>query len=244
MRTYRLAAAVAMVWCLPALAADNELTKQEKKDGWILLFDGKTLDGWMTIRETPSRTPPQNGTLNPRRCGGYLLVTKKTWGDFILSLDFKISEGGNSGVFVRQFPLKPPKGLDIPACGIEVQILDAPTATYYDTGGFYDLVMPSKNTMRAQGEWNTMVIACDDNIMTASVNGEVVSRMDLDQFTEPYRRPDGTEHKFPVAWSGHSRKGYIGLQDHGDDVWFKNLKLLPLNKKTRKRLEATGDLPL
>ena len=60
------------------------------------------------------------------------------------------------------------------------------------------------------------------------LNGQIVSRMDLDDWTEPNRRPDGSEHKFDVAYKDHPRRGYIGLQDHGSDCWFRNIKLRPL----------------
>ena len=60
------------------------------------------------------------------------------------------------------------------------------------------------------------------------LNGEKVTRMDLDEFTKPNRRPDGTPHKFDVAYRDHPRKGYIGLQDHGSPCWFKNIKIKPL----------------
>jgi hypothetical protein len=71
------------------------------------------------------------------------------------------------------------------------------------------------------------VITCDRNRINVELNGEAVAQMDLDQWTEPNRRPDGSPHKFDVAFKDHPRRGYIGLQDHGADCWFKNIKLLP-----------------
>ena len=223
-----------------AFAGDNRLTKEEKKEGWILLFNGKNLKGWETIRGTKSNRPVEDGALNPRRCGGYLLIHKEIWGDFTLTLDYKISPGGNSGIFVRQFPLKPPKGLDIPSCGLEVQILD-PTIVntdirvghsqdYYSTGAIYDLAPVSKRVDKPAGEWNHIEITCDRNMITVNLNGHDVTTMDLDQFTKAGLCPDGSAHKFEkVAWAEHPREGYIGFQDHGNDVWYKNIKLLPLN---------------
>src|SRR5688572_2534033 len=95
------------------VAADNSLTEQEKKDGWVLLFDGRTLDGWMTSNSKPSKRPVEDGSLNPHKCGGYMLVHEKQWGDFTLSLDFKLSKGCNSGVFVRTASLTPRPGRDV-----------------------------------------------------------------------------------------------------------------------------------
>src|SRR3989442_1793169 len=91
----------------PALAADNKLTEQEKKDGWLLLFDGKTLDGWMTSSQTPSKRPVDDGSINPHKSGGYMMVHKKQWSNFKLALDFKISKDCNSGVFVHTYSLTP-----------------------------------------------------------------------------------------------------------------------------------------
>src|SRR6516225_4952285 len=113
---------------------DNELSEKEKADGWILLFDGKTLDGWMTSGGKPSRTPVEDGCINPHKCGHYMMVHKKQWGDFVLMCDFKISKGCNSGLFIRTFPLKPRPGKDVCFNGIEVAIDDTRGAGYHDTG--------------------------------------------------------------------------------------------------------------
>ena len=213
----------------PVLAADNELTPREKAEGWILLFDGKTLNGWMTSNREPSKTPVEDGAINPHRSGGYMMIHQKQWSDFVLSLDFKISKGCNSGVFVRTFPLTPRSGKDVGFNGIEVAIDDtAPNAGFHDTGAIYDLVKPAKNAMKPVGEWNRMVVTCNRNLILVSVNGQEVSRMDLDQFAQPNRRPDGSEHKFDIAYKDHPRRGYIGLQDHGSPCWYRNIKLKPL----------------
>ena len=86
---------------------DNALTSEEKKDGWILLFDGKSLDGWQTSSGQPSKVPVEDGCINPHGSGGYMMIHQKTWANFVLSLDFKISKGCNSGVFIRTYPLTP-----------------------------------------------------------------------------------------------------------------------------------------
>ena len=112
MRTTYSCLAVAL-WIGAARAADNELTAQEKADGWILLFDGSSLNGWMTSSGKPSRTPVEDGSINPHKCGGYMMVHQKQWGDFVLSCDFKISKGCNSGIFVRTATLTPRPGKDV-----------------------------------------------------------------------------------------------------------------------------------
>jgi hypothetical protein len=220
----------ALVLTLPAAAADNELTEQERKDGWRLLFDGRTLDGWMTSSQKPSKRPVEDHCLNPHKCGGYMLIHEKEWGNFVLSLDFKMSKGCNSGVFVRTSPLTPRPGKDVGFNGIEVAIDDTKGAGYHDTGALYDLVKPTKNAMKPIGEWNHMVVTCDGGTIAVELNGEAVTKADLDQFTEKNKRPDGTPHKFDIAYKDHLRKGYLGLQDHGQDCWYNNIKLKPLKE--------------
>jgi hypothetical protein len=211
---------------------DNTLSSAAKEAGWLLLFNGTDLDGWQTSSKTPSKIPVENACINPHGCGGYMMIHEKTWSDFVLSLDFKISKGCNSGVFLRTYPLTPRPGKDVGFNGIEVAIDDTRTAGFVDTGALYDLVKPTRNAMKPVGEWNHMVITCDGPKISIELNGEVVTRMNLDEWTEPNRRPDGSAHKFDVAYKGHPRSGYIGLQDHGSACWYKNIKLKPLGKGT------------
>ena len=211
-----------------APAAENELTPAEKSAGWVLLFDGKATDGWLDSKEQPvAASHVKDGTLNPHP-SNYMLIHKEVYDNFKLSLDFKVSPRCNSGVFIRTFPLKPREGKDVGFNGIEVAIDDTTTAGFHDTGALYDLVQPSKNAMKPQGEWNHMQITCDKNVISIEVNDMEVTHTDLDQWTTVNKRPDGTDHKFDVAYKDHPRKGYIGLQDHGSEVWYKNIKLLRL----------------
>ncbi len=215
---------------------DNQLTPKEKEEGWILLFDG-TLKGWMTNARRPGKTPVEDGSINPHQCGEYMMVHEKQWSDFILSLDFKISKGCNSGVFFRTNPLLPDGRVGYR--GLEVAIDDRDTAGYHDTGAIYDLVKPVKQAMKPAGEWNHLVLTCRGPRIEVTLNGEKVTRMDLNQFAERGKRPDGSEHKFrETAWKEHPRRGYIGLQDHGSPCWFKNIKLRPLRPE-----QATASRP-
>jgi len=193
--------------------ADNTLTQAEKDAGWLLLFDGKTLNGWMTSEAKPSKRPVEEGCINPHKCGHYMMVHTQQWSNFVLSLDFKISPGCNSGIFVRTSSLTPLPGRDVGYNGLEVQILDTTSAGYYDTGALYDLAKPTKNAMKPAGEWNHAEVTCNGNVIDVVLNAEKVN---------------GTSHKFSFAYKDHPRTGYIGLQDHGSDCWFKNIKLRPL----------------
>lgn len=210
------------------LAADNRLTDAEKRDGWILLFDGHSLDGWMTSSQKPSLQKVEDQAINPHKCGGYMMIHQKPWSDFILTLDFKIDKGCNSGVFVRTWPLEPRPGKDVGFNGIEVAIDDSTTAGFHDSGAIYDLVKPTTNAMKPAGQWNHMEVTCDKNLISVNLNGTPVTKLNLDQWTAKNKRPDGSDHKFDIAFKDHPRKGYLGVQDHGGDCWFKNIKLKPL----------------
>ncbi len=226
------------LWILSALfllssvaslsAQDNVLTTEEKASGWILLFDGKSLDDWMTPDGSPSQRPIEQASINAYKSGGYMLVHKKQWSNFILKADFKIAPGCNSGIFVRTTPLTKKKGASLGHNGVEFQIMDSDGAGYHDTGAIYDLVRPKKKAMRPVGEWNHVEIYCHRYNISAKLNGIEVSTIALDQFDKPFLRPDDTRHKFAFAWKDHPWTGYIGLQDHGADVWFKNIKIKPL----------------
>jgi hypothetical protein len=209
-------------------AADNELSDAERKAGWLLLFDGKTTAGWMNSDRTVPRTPVQDGALNPHKAGHYMLVHTQQWENFVLSLDFKISKGCNSGIFVHTFSLTPLPGRDVGWNGLEIAIDDTSGAGYHDTGAIYDLVKPTKQAMKPVGEWNHIEIAVDQSRIEIVLNGERVTVADLSRFTEPNKRPDGSAHKFDVAYKNHPQRGYLGLQDHGSPCWFKNIKLKPL----------------
>lgn len=235
MRTVCVLSIVSLVFLLPVFAADNELTEKEKAEGWLLLFDGKSLDGWMNSKKKPGERAIEDGLLNPFHCGGYLLVHEKPWGDFMLTVDFKLSKGTNSGIFVRTAPLMPENDGKLWQNGLEIQLLDSTEAAYNSTGAIFDMVKPTKHTMKPVGEWNTMVIHCLGSKISVKLNGEWITHADLDEFNVPNQRPDGTRHKFAVDWSKHPRKGYLGFQDHGGEVWFKNVKLLPLGE------DAKGD---
>ena len=209
---------------------DNTLTPEEKQAGWVLLFDGESLDEWMTDTAEPSQRPIEDGSINPYKSGDYMVVHKQMWENYILALDFKISPGCNSGIFVKTFSLdESPPGRSVAFNGIEIAIDDTTEAGYHDTGAIYDLVKPTRNAMKPAGEWNHTEITVNRNIISVNLNGEDVTRIDLAEFTEPHKRPDGTRHKFDVGYKDHPPKGYIGLQDHGADLWFKNIKLKPLD---------------
>ena len=221
-------------------AADNRLTPAERDAGWKLLFDGKSFDGWMTSDSKPSRRPIEQSAINPHRCGAYMMVHKQLWTDFRLALDFKISPKCNSGIFFRTWTLKKIGGQDVGFNGLEIAIDDTRTAGYHDTGALYDLVKPNRNAMKPAGEWNHIELTCQGQLVRVVLNGIEVQKTDLGRFDKKNTRPDGTPHKFPFAFRDHPRRGYIGLQDHGADCWFKNIKLLDLSKRAKRTKTETN----
>jgi hypothetical protein len=225
-----------------AVAHENQLSPEERAAGWELIFDGQTLGKWnylegsKTDHRWQAEGAIQNGALNPHTTTGphaYMMIYDEPLEDFILSLDFK-SEG-NSGVFLRTFPLQPRPGLDVGYNAIEMAV-DVTTGTgYTDPGALYDLERPTRNMFK-RGAWNHLIVTNHANLITVVLNDEMVSVMNLDEFDKPGKRSDGTPHKFGAdkVYKDHPRKGYIGLQDHGANVWYKNIKLLRLKRTEPK----------
>ncbi|MEM7234933.1 MAG: sulfatase-like hydrolase/transferase [Planctomycetota bacterium] len=211
-------------------APANRLTDRETQDGWKLLFDGESLAGWKTSHGKESARPVEDASLNPHKSGHYMLVHDERWSNFILSLDFKISKGCNSGVFFRTHSLTELPGRDVGFNGLEVAIDDTEGNDYHESGAIYGLARANENVMRPAGQWNRLILVCDDNLVRVILNGEDVTRMDLDRWEKADRRPDGSKHKFTgIAYRDHPRSGFIGLQDHGSNCWFRNIKILPFD---------------
>ena len=207
------------------LAADNELTEEEKTAGWQLLFNGKDHTGWKCNNDKPVATPIEDNSLLPYKSGGYIVIHEKQFGDFILKCDVKMTPPAcNSGIFFRIGDLKNPVNT-----GFEIAIDNAGEG-YHDFGAVYDLVKPKKAELHGEDKWDSVMLKCDGPQITVTVNGTVVSQMNCDDFPEKGLRPDGTKHKFGVTIKEMPRVGYLGFQDHGKKVWYKNVKLLELKK--------------
>jgi len=156
--------------------------------------------------------------------GGSYIWTKERYGDFIFDLEYMVSEGANSGVFFRTGDLN-----DIVHTGIEVQIHETTDGAKYGMcGAIYDCLPPKKNVAKKAGQWNHYTIACKANKIYVVLNGEQIIDMDLNLWTEPHKNPDGTPNKFKYAYKDMPREGHIGLQDHGQQLWFRHLKIKEL----------------
>ena len=201
------------------------------EEGWTSLFNGRDLSGWTT---GPGKSwVVEEGAITLRRemdgkeHNADYLWTEKPYGNFIIELEFKTTEQANSGVFLRTADRQDPV-----FTGMEVQISNSFGREGLSRGGtagaVYDCLAPAKNAVKKPGEWNHLRITCENNWVSIAMNHQRVLDMDLDQWTEPNKNPDGTKNKFPRAIKDFARSGFIGLQDHGRPVWYRNIRVKPL----------------
>jgi hypothetical protein len=199
-------------------------TLKKNPGGWIMLFDGTDLSKWESL---PNTWTIEDGLMTCLGGAAGPIWTKETYGNFILELDFKLPPKGNSGVFVRTGEVR-----DMVQTGIEIQVLDSHGKTpldKHDCGAVYDCLEPAVDAARPAGEWNHYRILCRDNAIRVRLNGKPVVNMDLDRWSEAGKNPDGTPNKYKNAVKDFPRQGVILLQDHGDKVWYRNIKIRRLD---------------
>jgi hypothetical protein len=237
-----LSLAAAMLIALPMFAQElNKLSKQETKEGWTLLFNGKNFDGWRQCNGTamPKNWKIDKGAMNVftgegkkpgQGADGDILFATKKFKNFELSVDWNAGKAGNSGIFfnVREVPGQP-----IYYAAPEIQILDNVDATdnkiaSHLAGSLYDMIAADPKTVKPAGSWNTMVIKVKDGVVTQTQNGvKVVSYTmwtpEWDAMVAKSKFKD-----FPGFTEGVAKEGYIGLQDHGYPIWFRNIKIREL----------------
>ncbi len=237
-----LSLACAMMIALPGHSQSiNKLTKKEKKEGWTLLFNGKNFDGWrqcngtamptnwvveedaMKVFTAPDKKPGQGSN------GDILFQTKK-FKNFELSIDWKAGKMANSGIFynVREVPGKP-----IYYAAPEVQVLDNVEATdnkidSHLAGSLYDMLPADPKTVKPTGSWNTIVIKVKDGQVTHTQNGVKVVSYSIWTPEWDALVAKSKFKSFPGFTEGISKEGFIGLQDHGYSVWFRNIKIREL----------------
>lgn len=227
-----------------AEATPNTLTEQEKKDGWVLLFDGTSTTGWRGYNKTAfpdSGWEVVDGALHCKESGtgeagnGGDIIYDKQFKDFEFSMEWKISEGGNSGIF---YLAQEKKDQPIWKSSPEMQILD--NAKHPDAklgkdgnrqaGSLYDLIPAVPQNAKPAGEWNQAGIMVYQGTVVHYQNGEKVLEYHL--WTEDWKTMINNS-KFKgwedfINAGGKDKKGFIGLQDHGNDVWFRNIKIKEL----------------
>jgi sugar phosphate isomerase/epimerase len=149
--------------------------------------------------------------------------TKDKYADFILDLEFKLAEKTNSGVFLRAA-----EHTWLP--WVEVQVADSfgKPIDKHICGSIYDVKEPRVNAVRKPGQWNRMTICARGSEIKAVLNNQPILDINLNDWTEAHENPDGTANKFDIAYKDLPREGWIGLQDHGFNVWYRNIKIQPL----------------
>ncbi|MCF8236458.1 MAG: DUF1080 domain-containing protein [Bacteroidales bacterium] len=219
-------------------AEPNTLTQAEIDNGWVLLFDGETTEGWRGYNldsfpekgwEVTDGTLHVIGTGKGEAGGGGDIIYDKKFDNFELALEWKVSEGGNSGIFylAKEIP-----GTPIWKSAPEMQILD--NEKHVDAklgkdgnrqaGSLYDLIPADPQNAKPAGEWNQVKILVYKGTVVHYMNGEPVLEYHL--WTDDWKNMVA-ESKF-ADWEefvNTAEEGYIGLQDHGDDVWFRNIKI-------------------
>lgn len=234
--------AVALLVAAPSFAQKvNKLSKEEKKEGWVLLFNGKNFDGWRQVNGTamPSNWKIEDNAMEVftapdkkpgQGSNGDIIFADKKFKNFELSVDWKASKMANSGIFydVREVPGKP-----IYYAAPEIQVLDNKDATdnkidSHLAGSLYDLIAADPKTVNPAGEWNTIVVRVKDGKVTHIQNGTEVLSYTLwtPEWDEMVK--NSKFKNFPGWQEGIAKEGYIGLQDHGYPVWFRNIKIREL----------------
>ncbi len=246
---------VAMVACLgrgnqnkPADVEGAAAEVAQDDENTIVLFNGQSLEGWRGYNrdDVPSRWTVEDGCLKFNGSGGGEaqeldggdIIFDRKFGNFKLTFDWKVSKGGNSGVF---FLAQEVPGEPIYISAPEYQILDNenhPDALLgingnRKAGSLYDMIPADPQNAKPYGEWNTGGIMVFKGTVIHFMNDVPVVEYHLwtPQWTEMIANSKFSQDKWPLAYElltnvgGENREGYIGFQDHGDDVWFRNIKV-------------------
>jgi hypothetical protein len=233
---------LAIVFATPALGQNvNKLSEEEKADGWALLFNGSDFSGWRqcngsempvnwVIEDDAMKVYTGEGKKPGQGANGDILFGDQKFENFEFSIDWKASKMANSGIFfnIRDTPGKP-----IYYAAPEVQVLDNVDATdnkidSHLAGSLYDMIAADPKTVNPAGEWNNIVVRVKDGNVTHTQNSVKVVEYTL--WTPEWDElvANSKFKNFPGFTEGVSKEGYIGLQDHGYAVWFRNIKIREL----------------
>lgn len=232
MRFCGLAMVLALVGNGLLYGADaSGLSQDEAAQGFVSLFDGKTLNGW---QGAVKGYEIQDGVMHCPKKGGGNLYTAKEYSNFIFRFEFKLTPGANNGVGIRT-----PMGVDAAYHGMEIQILDhnhdkykakdksgkvtdkSWLQEYQYHGSIYGVVAAKRGFLKPAGEWNSEEIVADGRHIKVTLNGTVIVDADLDKVPDPtvdHRPHPGLKRE----------KGYIGWLGHGDELDFRNVRIKEL----------------
>jgi hypothetical protein len=194
-----------------------------REEGFVALFDGKTLDGWAGQKDAYA---VEDGLLVCKTGAAGNLLTEKEYTDFILRFEFKLTAGANNGLGVR-CPMRATGNLHLD--GIELQILDHTAEKYKDLkpyqvhGSVYGIQPAKKDFLKPVGEWNEEQVTVRGRTIQVVLNGETIVDCDLDEAVKNGTM-DGAEHPGLERETGH-----LGFLGHGDRVEFRNLRIKELH---------------
>lgn len=204
------------------------LTPEERAAGWRLLFDGRTTEGWRGYRKEsmPAGWQAMDGALVRVAPAGDI-VTEQTFADFELALEWKVEKLGNSGIFYRASEQESPIWTNAP----EMQVLDDARnadgqSPLTSAGALYALYPVPRGVVKPAGEWNAVRIVADGPRVEHWLNGVKVVEAEIGS---PDWEGRVARSKFAdLTGFAQARRGHIGLQDHGDRVWFRNIRIREL----------------
>jgi len=212
----------------------NTLSKEEHKKGWQLLFDGKTTTGWhgYNLKVFPDCWKIEDNCLTMNSKGGQEdqdIITNKKYHSFVLSLEYKLTKGANSGVIFQV--AEDPKYKFPYETGPEFQVIDHenwPTKLedLQINGANYAMYPPMAKPYKPVGEWNQLLLYVNGNEVTQMLNGVIVVKYVKNTDEWKKLRNSGKWADFP-DW-GKFDEGYISLQNHGTKVWYRSIKLKEL----------------
>ena len=204
----------------------NQLSAEEREAGWRLLFDGQSLSQWRSYQEDELKDGwgIENGCLARLGRAGDI-ITREQFGDFELKLEWRVSEAGNSGIFIRGDESE----RSIHHTGYEMQVLDNvghsdsrdPT---HRAGALYDMIAPDHDTTQPVGYWNRVHIIARGPTVEFWLNDRMTARFEQGSadWLARYERSKFTDRPH----YGSLLRGHIGFQDHWDKVWFRNIRVL------------------
>ncbi|MFN3484393.1 MAG: DUF1080 domain-containing protein, partial [Planctomycetota bacterium] len=210
-----------------AAAAGGAAPGQDSEEGFVSLFNGRDLTGWVYGRrgngenKTGRGYQVENGILFCTEKDGGNLFTEKEYGDFIFRFEFRLTPNANNGVGIRA----PLEG-DAAYVGLEIQILDDSGSKYQNLrptqyhGSIYDVVAARRGHLKPVGEWNEEEITARGRRITVKLNGIVIVNADLDEI-----RDEQVLRKHPGL---KNAKGHIGFLGHGTRVEFRNIRVKEL----------------
>lgn len=216
--------AFALTMSLLANAQENSLSEQQKSEGWQLLFNGKDMSQWRNFKKPDlnDKWVVDNGEMKLTGKGGGDILTKKTYENFDLRLEWKISTAGNSGIFV----MADEEGGAIYSHAPEIQILDNERHSdnkidSHLSGSIYDMIASPVSSQKRAGQWNQTRILLNNKILRVWQNNVMVTNVLIGgiQWNKLLANSKFSD------WDGFGLTaiGHIGLQDHNDPVAFKNI---------------------